>query len=756
MRQKSLAFVLVFLRVVMGLVLISFGPALLAQTLAQLESPSSSSFQESGVSLIRGWVCKATQVEISIDDGPRLAAAYGTERLDTAGVCGDTNNGFGLTYNWGEVGDGIHTVRAFADNVEFANVSFAITTLGGKFLTGLRGQYTLSDFPVAGNSATLRWSQAHQNFVLVSPITIQPVNDPPVLPGAMLESPIQDSSESGVSLIRGWVCTASRVEVSIDGGPRLATAYGTDRPDTVEACGDTNNGFGLTYNWNRAGNGPHNLRAFADGVEFANVNFAVTTLGGEFLTGLRSKLRLLDFPGTGPAAAQILADSGRTTTVEWSEPHQNFLISTTTATGEKLALVSAITDARNRFAVLGVGAIPASQTTTTGVQVVKDVAGEATQITGVTWADTQSGGWADVLLGSDSLPATYRDSSGGEARLSNYTATAVEVRFFGPAGQLLAGPVTTPLNVELVRKLQELAIRVQQTATSTSATSATAVTGIAPQASSATRFSLKPLLAEMLGTGSTAASELLCALQRATSTAGVGNLIAPTACQSPLLQGFLALASTAQTTAAGGLSPALQQALLYNSDVAPTPCDLASASTACLTPAATELQARAAEPVPELPWQAPPTPTPPPSERRSYSGTWEHCSTVTTNYGVRQTCSNCGSGPAQITLQNGSILLNALAWDTSYEVNTNGNCRGVTVAFEGPLSWTFENAYANGRFSFSYTITTQDGASHPINIQGSYSDTALSASGSVSYTTQLSAGSVTIVDQDRFSLSGSQ
>ena len=129
---------------------------------------------------------------------------------------------------------------------------------------------------------------------------------------------------------------------------------------------------------------------------------------------------------------------------------------------------------------------------------------------------------------------------------------------------------------------------------------------------------------------------------------------------------------------------------------------------------------------------------------------------MTTNYGVRQTCSNCGSGPAQITLQNGSILLNALAWDTSYEVNTNGNCRGVTVAFEGPLSWTVENAYANGSISFSYTITTQDGASHPINIQGSYSDTALSASGSVSYTTQLSTGSVTIVDQDRFSLSGSQ
>ena len=51
----------------------------------------------------------------------------------------------------------------------------------------------------------------------------------------------------------------------------------------MAACGDADNGFGTTFNWNRLGDGTHNLRAFADGAEFANVNFTVTTLGEEYL-----------------------------------------------------------------------------------------------------------------------------------------------------------------------------------------------------------------------------------------------------------------------------------------------------------------------------------------------------------------------------------------------------------------------------------------------------------------------------------------
>ncbi|MDZ7621548.1 MAG: hypothetical protein U5O69_03715 [Candidatus Competibacteraceae bacterium] len=71
------------LKLWVGLSLIAFGPIAWAQSLANLESPSSDAFVESGVGLIRGWVCEAERVEISINGGPLQAVAYGTERGST-------------------------------------------------------------------------------------------------------------------------------------------------------------------------------------------------------------------------------------------------------------------------------------------------------------------------------------------------------------------------------------------------------------------------------------------------------------------------------------------------------------------------------------------------------------------------------------------------------------------------------------------------------------------------------------------------
>ncbi len=105
------------------------------------------------------------------------------------------------------------------------------------------------------------------------------------------------------------------MEIQIDGGARQRVAYGTTRHDTVEACGDDNNGFGYTFNWNRLGDGSHNLRAFADGVEFANANFTVTTLGVEFLEGASGEYPVANFP-----------QAGKNVTLRWAEPHQNFVI----------------------------------------------------------------------------------------------------------------------------------------------------------------------------------------------------------------------------------------------------------------------------------------------------------------------------------------------------------------------------------------------------------------------------------------------
>lgn len=134
---------------------------------AALEGPSEGSY-ENGIGLIRGWVCNAARVEVEIDGKERLATAYGTRRADTAATCGGADTGYGLTFNWNLLGDGLHRLRAFADGVEFANVGFRVTTLGQDFLRDApEREFTLSDFPRPGDHTAIRWSPARQNFVIV-------------------------------------------------------------------------------------------------------------------------------------------------------------------------------------------------------------------------------------------------------------------------------------------------------------------------------------------------------------------------------------------------------------------------------------------------------------------------------------------------------------------------------------------------------------------------------------------------------------
>ena len=132
-----------------------------------LENPQPDSFQ-SGIGIISGWACNARRIEIAFDGGARQTTAYGTSRGDTRQVCGDTDNGFGLLYNWNLLGDGVHTVVAYADGVEFASTTVIVTTLGEEFLRGVSDSYTISDFPDPGATRTLRWQEAQQNFVITA------------------------------------------------------------------------------------------------------------------------------------------------------------------------------------------------------------------------------------------------------------------------------------------------------------------------------------------------------------------------------------------------------------------------------------------------------------------------------------------------------------------------------------------------------------------------------------------------------------
>jgi hypothetical protein len=138
-----------------------------SQAVGLLEDPGAGSFQ-SGIALIRGWVCAANLIEIQIDDDPRIRAAYPTTRPDTQDACGDDNNGFGLTWNWNRSGDGIHRVRAYADGVLFGDVMLNVATFGQEFLRDKSGECTVNNFPDPGQSAGLVWQQSIQNFVVRS------------------------------------------------------------------------------------------------------------------------------------------------------------------------------------------------------------------------------------------------------------------------------------------------------------------------------------------------------------------------------------------------------------------------------------------------------------------------------------------------------------------------------------------------------------------------------------------------------------
>lgn len=290
-----------------------------------LENPRLNSAQ-SGIGLVSGWKCTAGRIDVVFDDEPPIPAAYGTDREDTASICKDTNNGFGLLVNWNRLGDGSHTVRVLTDGAEFGRSTFTVTTLGEEFLTGAREDFTLKDFPTSGKEIKLQWQESMQNFVVskstaeqnqaVLPLLVSTTNAASTLKGFKLENPQDESFASGISVISGWVCDADHVDIEIDGAMTFKAGYGTERPDTTDACkNDGNNGFGLLFNWNRVAGGKHIIRALADGVEFGEATFTVNTLGQEFFTGLNQTILVENFP-----------EGGKNVALRWEEALQNFVI----------------------------------------------------------------------------------------------------------------------------------------------------------------------------------------------------------------------------------------------------------------------------------------------------------------------------------------------------------------------------------------------------------------------------------------------
>lgn len=196
-----------------------------AFSIGNLENPAASANQ-SGVGIISGWYCNANTIEIVFDDLPPKAAAYGTNRPDTVGDCGDTNNGFGLLWAYSLLGEGTHRVRAYADGVEFADRTFAVGILGdGTFLWGVTGTFQLEDFPQDATITTVKWTESMQNFTIVESVELDPA-------------------------LRKWIASSPNdptVNVSLTADDP-STYYGAAPPELVVECSGA--AVGVTVHWN--------------------------------------------------------------------------------------------------------------------------------------------------------------------------------------------------------------------------------------------------------------------------------------------------------------------------------------------------------------------------------------------------------------------------------------------------------------------------------------------------------------------------
>ena len=137
---------------------------------------------------------------------------------------------------------------------------------------------------------------------------------------AVLESPAEEATLSGIGFISGWKCNASNITVTIDDGEHLPVAMHQDRADLLieKTCGDTiRHGFIRQINWGYVGDGGHVVVAYDNRVEFDRAMFTVGSTGEEFLKDVRRRSIIENFPTI-----------GEDTLLEWNESTQHFEILT--------------------------------------------------------------------------------------------------------------------------------------------------------------------------------------------------------------------------------------------------------------------------------------------------------------------------------------------------------------------------------------------------------------------------------------------
>ena len=135
----------------------------------------------SGIGIISGWVCEASNVTITISpvgDGgspeQTFNIGYGADRPDTVRPvrqCDHTSpdTGFGMAYNFSRLAEGQYRITARADEQQIGRSHlFTVFYLDpdDTFLEGLEREVEVTDFPATGETTTLEWEESSQGFVI--------------------------------------------------------------------------------------------------------------------------------------------------------------------------------------------------------------------------------------------------------------------------------------------------------------------------------------------------------------------------------------------------------------------------------------------------------------------------------------------------------------------------------------------------------------------------------------------------------------
>lgn len=293
-----------------------------AALMAELEGPANDQ-PVSGIGIIRGWAfsdsvgVRISQATLRIDGKDITAIPCCSERADVQSAFpqfpaeNTRNSGFGITFNYGNLTAGAHTIEVTIQDSEGARFdrSHAVTVAkAGDFsyidqidlngasaerqgqdvvMTGLRVRDKVSEQEKRIN-ARLRWFQNTQALGLVesstSAATVQSTVSAEKRSGllvkatetsvaasiryAALESPNHGDTGSGIAIIRGWAIAPSgqtirRVRLFVDGEPSITIPCCSLRSDVAAAYptepNAANSGFGGTFNYGNLIQGNHDL-----------------------------------------------------------------------------------------------------------------------------------------------------------------------------------------------------------------------------------------------------------------------------------------------------------------------------------------------------------------------------------------------------------------------------------------------------------------------------------------------------------------